>query len=197
MNKSDNSYYRKILDAVPLIIFVVDDDLRIQDLNDAAKKMVTLDRENIYNRRGGEVLRCLHSNDVPEGCGRGPLCKTCIIRNSITDSLQGQKVTRRRTKVELITGGTVKELELLITASPMPESGGLLVLLIIEDISEMTTLKNILPICAKCKKIRDDNEYWHNVESYLNDYIGVDFADGICPECMKEIFPFADDPNIP
>ncbi|MEW6660667.1 MAG: PAS domain S-box protein [Thermodesulfobacteriota bacterium] len=190
MKENDGSYYRTILDAIPLAIFVVDEDVRIHDLNTAAATVFGLNKATVFKRRGGEVLHCLHRHDVPEGCGRGEFCQTCVIRNSVEACLKGQTVTRRRTKVELLLGESKKELELLITASPLPSNNEPLALLIIEDISEMTTLQDIIPICAKCKKIRDDQKYWHSVEAYFKDYIGVDFSHGLCPKCMKELYPY-------
>lgn len=189
MQDNGDSYYKTILNAIPLIIFVVDEDVRIHDLNNAAAMVFGSNKATVLKRRGGEVLHCLHWHDVPEGCGRGEFCQTCIIRNSVKASLQGQTVTRRRTKVELLQGESKKELELLITASPLPSNDEPLVLLIIEDISEMTTLRDIIPICVKCKKVRDDQKYWHSVEAYFKDYIGVDFSHGLCPTCMKEFYP--------
>jgi hypothetical protein len=64
-----------------------------------------------------------------------------------------------------------------------------LALLILEDIGEISTLRNILPICANCKKIRNDQQYWQHVEGYFHDYIGVDFSHGICPACMQDLYP--------
>ena len=189
MKTIDADYYKAILDAIPLIIFVVDNDVQIRDLNHAAATAFGLDKATILNRRGGEVLHCLHADDVPEGCGRAQFCQNCVIRNSVTKCLAGQAVTRRRTKAELLLGGTKKEIELLITASPMPSAEEMLVLLIIEDINEISTLQDIIPICSYCKKIRDDQQYWRSVETYFNDYIGVDFSHGICPTCMQELYP--------
>jgi PAS domain-containing protein len=188
MKKTDELYYQTILNAIPLMIFVVDQDVRICALNHTAATVFGLDKATILNRRGGEVLHCLHAHDVPDGCGRAPFCQNCAIRNSVTTCLDGQSVTRRRTKAELLMAGTKKEIELLITASPMPGSYEDLVLLILEDINEISTLRDIIPICAHCKKIRDDQQYWHSVENYFNDYIGVDFSHGICPGCMKKFY---------
>ena len=189
MNTNDNSYYQDILNAIPLMIFVVDDDVRVLELNDAAAAVFGSDKAAVFNRRGGEVLHCLHAHDVPEGCGRGPLCQECLIRNSVTESLQGQAVMRRRAKVEWLRGENKKELELLITACPMPDGGGRRALLVLEDISEITTLQGIIPICVKCKKIRDDKQYWQSVEQYFNEYIGVNFTHGVCPTCLDELSP--------
>jgi nitrogen-specific signal transduction histidine kinase len=181
--------YHAILNAIPLMIFVVDDDVRIRDLNQAAAAVFGQDKSTILKRRGGEILHCLHQHDVPEGCGRGPFCRECLIRRSVTQCLQGQTVMRRRIKVEILQHGEKQELELLITTSPLPNREPPLALLIIEDINEISALRNIIPICSKCKKIRDDQEYWHSVESYFREYIGVDFSHGICPACMQELYP--------
>lgn len=189
MRDDKNSYYRTILDAIPATIFVVDGDVKILDFNDAAETTFGLLPSAVLNRRGGEVLHCLHATDVPEGCGRGPFCKDCVIRNSVTDSLSGRRITRRRSKVTLVTGADRRDLELLITTSPLPSGAVPLALLILEDISEVSRLREIIPICASCKKIRDDHEYWQTVEAYFGDYIGVDFSHGLCPECLKAIYP--------
>jgi hypothetical protein len=66
-----------------------------------------------------------------------------------------------------------------------------LVLLILEDISEFTKLREIVPICMHCKKMRDDQNYWQNVEKYLMDFAGIDLSHGICPDCMKVHYPDA------
>lgn len=45
--------------------------------------------------------------------------------------------------------------------------------------------KIILPICMYCKKVRTDEDYWQQVESYFHEHIDVMFSHGICPECLK------------
>ena len=189
MESNKDLDYRAILNAIPLMIFVVDEDVRVYDLNEAAVTVFGPDKATILNRRGGEIFHCLQSNDVPEGCGRGPSCRSCVIRNSVTKSLQGQAVTRRRTKVKLLKQGTREELEWLITASPMSIRNAPFALLVIEDISEICALRDIIPICARCKKVRDDQQYWQSIESYFNQYIGVDFSHGLCPTCVNEFYP--------
>ncbi|MBN1553857.1 MAG: GAF domain-containing protein [Phycisphaerae bacterium] len=48
------------------------------------------------------------------------------------------------------------------------------------------TLRGIIPICAKCKKIRNDEGYWQRVEEYIHEHADVDFSHGLCPDCLKE-----------
>jgi hypothetical protein len=44
-------------------------------------------------------------------------------------------------------------------------------------------------MCMKCRKIRNDEQYWQTVEQYFHEHIGVDFSHGICPKCVDEFFP--------
>jgi PAS domain S-box-containing protein len=53
-----------------------------------------------------------------------------------------------------------------------------------EALAEVKTLRAILPICSYCKKIRDDEDYWHNIESYISLHTPTLFSHGICPSCM-------------
>jgi len=52
-------------------------------------------------------------------------------------------------------------------------------------LDEIKTLKDILPICSYCKKIRDDEGYWKQVEDYISTHTDTRFSHGICPECLK------------
>jgi hypothetical protein len=53
---------------------------------------------------------------------------------------------------------------------------------------EIKTLRGIIPICASCKKVRNDDGYWEQVETYISEHSEVLFSHGICPECMKELY---------
>lgn len=54
---------------------------------------------------------------------------------------------------------------------------------------EIKKLRGILPICANCKKIRDDKGYWTQVEVYISDHSETEFSHGLCPECAVKIYP--------
>lgn len=189
MELNDNSLYRSILNAIPSPVFIVDDDVQIADLNGVASAMSGGEMVAVLKRRGGEVLHCLHSTDVEEGCGRAPFCKRCVIRNSVKTCLAGQAVSRARMKMDFLPGSGRKAMDLLITASPMPGGGEPMALLIIEDITEISTLKSIIPMCMKCRKIRNDEQYWQTVEQYFHEHIGLDFSHGICPACVDQFYP--------
>ena len=47
----------------------------------------------------------------------------------------------------------------------------------------------LLPICASCKKIRNDNGYWEQVETYIKSRSNAEFTHGICPDCVRTLYP--------
>jgi PAS domain S-box-containing protein len=53
-----------------------------------------------------------------------------------------------------------------------------------QALAEVRTLREILPICSYCKKVRDDENYWHTVESYVSQHTATRFSHGICPSCV-------------
>jgi hypothetical protein len=56
-------------------------------------------------------------------------------------------------------------------------------------LNEIRTLRGIVPICAGCKKIRDDQGYWKQVEVYLQEHTEAEFSHGLCPDCKKRLYP--------
>ena len=57
-----------------------------------------------------------------------------------------------------------------------------------DALKEVKTLSGLLPICAHCKKIRDDKGYWNQIESYIHKHSDAEFSHGICPECSDKIY---------
>jgi DNA-binding response OmpR family regulator len=56
-------------------------------------------------------------------------------------------------------------------------------------LEQIKTLRGIVPICASCKKIRDDEGYWQQVEVYVRDHTEAEFSHAICPDCVKKLYP--------
>lgn len=57
---------------------------------------------------------------------------------------------------------------------------------ILEYTTQIRVLKELLPICMYCKRIRDDHDYWQQVETYIHSHTGSNFSHGICPECFAK-----------
>jgi DNA-binding response OmpR family regulator len=58
-----------------------------------------------------------------------------------------------------------------------------------QALDQIKTLSGIIPICANCKKIRDDQGYWNQVEVYVRDHSEAVFSHGLCPECKVRLYP--------
>ena len=184
-DRLDAEMLRSVFDALPSMIFVVDEDVRIQEYNAATAEFLSGKRAAILKHRGGEVLHCLHSTDVTEGCGRAPLCQNCVIRNSVEEAFKGSRILRRRTKLDIIRDGHKTELYALITCSPFRYRDRPHVLLVIEDLSIIAELKRMIPICSVCRQVQDEKESWSRIEVYFKKQWDVDFSHGLCPKCYQ------------
>jgi len=56
-----------------------------------------------------------------------------------------------------------------------------------QALAEVRTLQGLLPMCAWCRKVRTDDEYWETLEQYIRDHTDITFTHGICPECRKRL----------
>lgn len=186
LEKSEKTQLAKaIFDALPSMIFVVDEDARIYEYNEAAKRLFGASRNTVLQHRTGDILHCLHSTDNLQGCGRAPACKDCIVRNAIREAFQGAQVVRRRSRIQLNHHGEIADIFALITASPFSYQEKPLVLLVIEDIKDISELQELIPICCVCRKIRNDKESWVALETYFKNQWDTDFTHCYCPDCRQ------------
>ena len=58
-----------------------------------------------------------------------------------------------------------------------------------EALENVKTLKGLLPICAQCKRIRDDSGYWNQIEAYVRDHTDAEFSHALCPDCAVKLYP--------
>lgn len=186
-----------ILDAMPSPIFLVDDHVRIIGLNLAASQMVDRAPEMVISKLPGDVLHCIHAEASVDGCGSSDFCGKCTVRNSIYECFRGNGVVRKKEKTSLAGKYGRIDIHLLVTAKSIKNDGKRLALLILEDVSELMKLKSMLPICANCRKIRDDEGYWSQIETYLSAHSDTQFTHSICPECAKKLYPGLYDDDEP
>lgn len=58
-----------------------------------------------------------------------------------------------------------------------------------KSLEEIKRLSGLLPICAQCKRIRDEQDNWHEIEKYISDHSEADFSHGLCPDCARTLYP--------
>ena len=92
-------FMAEILDAYPAPTLIVDEDVRVLFASRAAREYLGLDRDALQSvvlQRGGHALHCVNAEAVPEGCGRAPACKECVVRNSVQAAFRTRAVQRSR-----------------------------------------------------------------------------------------------------
>jgi nitrogen-specific signal transduction histidine kinase len=177
-----------ILNSIPVPVFIVDDDVVILLANNAATGLLSGGKKYL-GKRGGEALNCLHATENPNGCGHAEICKNCIIRNSVQLAFEGSTVVQKLHTLELLNeNGESSEVNTLVSTSPYQCGNDKCVVLTVENVTELMSLQDILPICANCKSIRNDADYWESVEDYFSRHTEVQLSHGICPDCMSKLY---------
>jgi len=131
----DQSFHRAMFDAMPVPVFVVDEDVSILEYNSAAGRLLGKNRRLVLGRRGGDVLNCVHSKDVSGGCGCGPACRDCVVRGSVRAAARGRGVTRRWTGMELLTKGKRVKVKVRVSCQRFTCGRQSFILLILEGLN--------------------------------------------------------------
>lgn len=182
-------FLQSILDAFPAAVYVVDEDVRIISSNRAGLELAAASPSRVHHRRAGDALHCIRAVNSRDGCGTTEYCQECVVRGSVAAAFKGARTVRERYRFEVVTGDHSREIYFLVTATPFRHGDQRFALLVLEDISELVQLKKAIPICMNCKKIRNDQEYWDNIDSYLEKHLDLTFSHDLCPECLKELYP--------
>ncbi len=122
--------------------------------------------------------------------GRLPI----IVITGLSDEQIGIQAVQEGAQDYLIKGQTngsllLKAIRYAIERKQLENEKGALILELRESLAKVKLLSGLLPICASCKKIRDDKGYWNQVETYLLEHSEARFTHGICPECGKKLYP--------
>ena len=129
-------YIRAIFDAFPHPVFIVDEDVQIQNFNTAAEHFLGPEAVLALHRRGGEALQCIHAQT--NGCGKAEVCQDCVIRNSINQALSGKATFRELHKAELRPAEGRLSMDLLVTANLLPYGEQPRVMLVLEKVSDFS-----------------------------------------------------------
>jgi nitrogen-specific signal transduction histidine kinase len=176
----------QVLDAIPEAVLVVDEALRILAFNHAAEVYLDPPYGKTLRQLCGHALRCLNEQGSDRPCGETAHCDSCALREAVETSRENGRTFRRRYEFQRESAdGEVETLHLLVTAAPLESGSEILTVLVLEDVSAVTRLHQLLPICAGCKKVRDDQDRWHELAVYVSAHSDVLFSHGYCQECAE------------
>jgi hypothetical protein len=185
----ESDYLRSVLNNIPTPVFVVDKNAMILDGNTAAAQM-SGDPESLNQKRlCGHILHCFNAFQAPEGCGTSNFCPECIIRKAIDNAVLGVPTIRGYAQMKLQLSEIITDACFLVSAVAFEAQNKQLIMVTLEDITELMELQSIIPMCSHCRKIRDDENFWHNVEDYLQKHSSMRFSHGLCPECLVKLYP--------
>ncbi|APH39782.1 PAS domain-containing sensor histidine kinase [Methanohalophilus halophilus] len=188
----------------PLIMLLVDKEGRIRKINDYGSKFANSSASNLIGVRAGETLRCVHHLDDPKGCGYGPFCDECTVKNTVLDTFEtGNPHDMVEATLPFSVGGKEKELTFLISTSLLHiDEEEPRVLISILDITERKSME--IALTKSEKRFREIySESPIPIEIYNSEGHLVDVNTsclklfGISDIAEVQGFNLFDDPNLP
>jgi transcriptional regulator with PAS, ATPase and Fis domain len=137
-------FFKNLFNSIPCGVLIVDSDRRVMAVNDVLKRTFGVSEAAAIGLRGGEALRCIHSHTSPDGCGYADECKACIVRQTALEAIGGRQIHRRKAKVTLYLDDKPNELDLLVSASPLEHEKKQMAIVMLEDITELSSLRRRL-----------------------------------------------------
>lgn len=188
----------------PIIMMLVDKESRIRKINDYGAKLADSSTSDLIGLRGGEALRCLHHLDDPKGCGYGPYCEECIMRNTVLDTFEtGNPHYMMEATLPFLVDGNEKEMTLLVSTELLSINGGEpSVLVSILDITERKDMEKELKRSEKrFREIYSESpipiEIYDSEGHLANANTSCLELFGISDVAEVEGFNLFDDPNLP
>ncbi len=185
----DDAFYSRILQSVlrdENEVLIAEDGSRAWEMLQAeeAPRLALLDWQ-MPGLDGLEVCRKVRAHPAMDGF----YLVIATVRESLEDVLAGFEagandyITKpfhaQELRARMRVGRRVVELQAALASR---------VAQLQEALSRVKQLQGLLPICSYCKRIRDDHDYWQQVETYMGEHSQATFTHGICPECYEKFF---------
>jgi len=184
-----------IIDASVDSIIHIDNDMKVFWANEIAAARIKKAPEDLIGKKCYELFA--GSNDFCSGCIFRDVLDTEKVGNTVLSLLGDNKADKSfwecyvvpvRDENNQVTG--VIEIARNISLRKLDEEEReRLIGKLQKALFEVKKLSGLLPICASCKKIRDDKGYWNQIESYIREHSDANFTHSICPECKKKLYP--------
>ena len=129
----DQNFTKTLVDAFPCGLLVVDDQGRIQVVNDILGRALMIDKKASIGKATGNVLGCLHASEHPKGCGYSKYCEFCEVLPLTLQVLTTRQKQTRRANIQLVIDGRLRDLSLMLSASAFRINNNSYCLLVIEN----------------------------------------------------------------
>lgn len=179
-----NERYDALLQAVQDVILVVGTDSQlIHEVNRAAQRVLGYTPEALV----GQPISRLFAESGGDDAGPG-IYDSVVTRQQFVCA-DGSTIWGELTFSQLDRDTMVFTVRDTTERQRIEQQRDQLIQELQQALAEVKRLSGLLPICANCKKIRDDTGYWASVESYIQTHTEATFSHGVCPECLRELYP--------
>jgi PAS domain-containing protein len=141
---NQEGFLKSLFESIPCGVLIIDGDRRILAVNNVLEQTFGISGAEIIDQRGGEALKCVNAFKNPKGCGFAEECVSCRVRSTALEALSGNQIHRKKALFQLLVDGKTRNLQLLISAAPFDHEGKRLAVIILEDITELNTLRRRL-----------------------------------------------------
>lgn len=186
---ASNNYFETLFNAVDVPVFIVDKNHRIWGANQKADEFHEDASRGVVRLLCGEAFHCFHEKNSEESCGKTEFCNDCFLQKIVAEVISTQLPYKDMVRLQILRQDAVKDIWLKVSGKPISLNDQTYAVLTLQEITELMELRDIIPICMHCKKVRDDQEYWLRLEEYLETHINLEVSHGICPDCFKEKYP--------
>jgi len=180
---------KTVLDTVQAGIMVIDPETHtVVGVNAAAGRMLGAPREQILGTPCHRYMCRNESNHCPVT----DFGETMNNAERVLLTVDNETVPILKTVVSVTLEGRKHFLESFLDITQRKEAEEereRLIRELQEALAEVKTLSGLLPICAACKRIRDDGGYWQQIEAYIRDHSEAEFSHSVCPECARRLYP--------
>jgi hypothetical protein len=172
-----------LLDAFPSLAFIATADATVLEANRSAREWLG---DGVVTRLGlpaGAVLQCIFPHDSRGDCGTTEFCPSCVLRRSIEAAVSGRPAPRRMAHMILGPAGQAEDRWFLVSASPLALDDRKLVLVVLQDATQLVELRELLPLCPGCGASRESSDRLAQTRVFLRKHPDFLHADELCDEC--------------
>jgi transcriptional regulator with PAS, ATPase and Fis domain len=126
-------FNRTLVEAFPCGLLVIDEQGRIQIVNDILERALKIDKKTSIGKATGNVLGCLHASEHPKGCGHSKYCEYCEVLPLTKQVLKTKQKQARRANIQMLADGRLVDLSLMLSATPFTINNNSFCLLVIEN----------------------------------------------------------------
>jgi PAS domain S-box-containing protein len=192
-------FRQQLLDTIPIPVFYKDKDLIYLGCNESYAKFLGLERSRIVGKTvfdvaPPELARIYQAKDVQLMEQPGSQIYECDVESRAHQSKRHVIFHKAAfgNPGDPTSGivGAIMDVTEIRDADNRREQ---VISELRQALDKVKLLSGMLPICANCKKIRDDKGYWNQIESYIGAHSEAEFSHGMCPECMHKFYPDLDE----